>query len=171
MSDNQYQNQNAPLRSSAETAQTSVGGRSGENTTQSSFGSNTAQTSVGGRSGENTTQSSFGSNTAQTSVGGGSGENGSSVGCCQKMMTACKDLCNRFMSARVGISYDVTTRMICGEGQGTAQGQPNNNVMTKQGEMEIRMADLAIGTAGVCAFMTVMCAVKRMCCCKGKRKC
>ena len=126
MSDNQYQNQKTPLVNSAETAQTSVGGGSGENETNC---------------------------------------------CCSNMMIACKDLCNRFMSARLGISYDISTRIKGGEGQGLSQEQQSNNVMTKQGEMEIRMSDLAIGAVVTCAFMSVMCAVKRMCCCKGKRKC
>ena len=126
MSDNQYQNQKTPLGTSADTAQTSAGGNSGENQTN---------------------------------------------GCCSKMMIACKDLCNRFMSARLGISYDISTRIVGGEEQETSQGQQCNNAMTKQGEMEIRMADLAIGAVVACAFMSVMCAVKRMCCCKGKRKC
>ncbi len=114
------------------------------------------------------------SDAARIASAGGSGENGSSVGCCQKMMTACKDLCNRFMSARMGISYDITTRIMSGEEQGTPQGQQGNNTMTKQGEMELRVADLAIGAIAMYALMTVMCAVKGMCRgrgCRCNRKC
>lgn len=110
----------------------------------------------------------------------------SSTSCCQKMMAACKDTFRRFMSARVGISYDITTRMM-GEGQGSdsgssageqgqsgkTRGQSSANTMTKQGELELRMTDLTIGALMLCAVMSMMCAVKGMCCGKGcgKSKC
>lgn len=143
---------------------------------------------------QNDPAASVGSETAQTPSAGGSGDygtNASSGSCCQKMMAACKDMCNRFMSARVGISYDITTRIIGGEGQGSAQGnhaatqkgqspsssmsnaqgQQGNNTMTKQGELELRVADLTIGAMMLCAVMSVMCAIKGMCCGKGCCKC
>lgn len=88
------------------------------------------------------------------------------------MMTACKDAFNRFMSARVGISYDITTRMM-GDGQNSTQGKQGSNTMKKQGEMEIRMTDLTIGALMLCAVMSMTCAVKGMCCrmgCKCKHK-
>ncbi len=100
-------------------------------------------------------------------------QSASSVGCCQKMMTACKDMCNRFMAARVGISYDITTRMMSGEERDNTRGQQGPNTMTKQGELEIRVADLTIGAVMICAVMSMMCAVKSLCCGKGcsKHKC
>lgn len=114
-------------------------------------------------------------------------QDAASAGCCQKMMTACKDAFNRFISARVGISYNITTRVM-GEGQGNgssastkgqsqssnAQGQQGNNTMTKQGELELRMTDLTICALMMCAVMSMICAVKGMCCkkgCKCKHKC
>lgn len=112
-----------------------------------------------------------------------SAQDAPSEGCCQKMMTACKDSFNRFLTARVGISYNVTTRVM-GDGRGSGgsessegqpqgdstQGQQGSNTMTKQGELELRMTDLTIGALMLCAVMSVMCAVKGMCCGKGRAK-
>lgn len=110
-----------------------------------------------------------------------------SVGCCQKMIAACKDMCHRFLGARVAVSYDVTTRILCGEcgekvqGQRASQGgngtnapkgkssAADQNIMTKQGELALRLTDLVAGAVMICAVTSALSAVKCLCgCCRSK---
>ncbi len=111
----------------------------------------------------------------------------SSVGCCKKMIAACKDMCHRFLGTRVAISYDMTTRIICGEcgrksqGQHATQGVSNTNApkgkssaadqntMTKQGELELRLTDIVASAVMICAVTSALSAIKSLCgCCRSK---
>lgn len=117
------------------------------------------------------------SNSADGSIDNGSAcDTRASCGCCQKMMTACRDLCTRFLDTRISVSYSMTTRIHGGgKGQGSAKDQTQGqkpqgtsaggekNQMTKEGTIELRALDLTVGLVMACTFLTVMAMLKGLC--------
>ena len=91
-------------------------------------------------------------------------------GCCQKMMAACKDMCTRFLDARIAVTYSISTdikKASDGKAPEKASGKTQagcKNSMVKEGSMEIRALDLTVGMMVACAFMSVMAMIKGFCC-------
>ena len=92
--------------------------------------------------------------------------------CCQKMMSACKDMCNRFLDSRISVAYNITTQTHKPHETGTdkggksASGKTPACAMTKQGTLELRPMDMAIGAMLICVISSMCVAIKSMCKCK-----
>lgn len=99
--------------------------------------------------------------------------------CFSKMTDACRMACDRFLRARLLVSYRMTMRV---------QGHPcisdavpalsqtievqnpkmnRSNVMTKEGNVEIRLSDLTLGLTVMTLACTALCSIKALLC----RKC
>lgn len=99
--------------------------------------------------------------------------------CFSKMTGACRMACDRFLRARLLLSYRMTVRVqnhpsisdaVPALSQ-TAEIQNSkancNNVMTKEGNVKIRLSDLTLGLTVMTLACTALCSIKALLC----RKC
>lgn len=81
-------------------------------------------------------------------------------------------MCTRFLDSRISVSYNITTQMHKARESGTekngkqASGGTTPGTMTKQGTLELRLLDLAVGAMLICAFSSICVAIKCMCKCR-----
>ena len=99
--------------------------------------------------------------------------------CFSKMTDACRMACDRFLRARLLVSYRMTVRVqdhpcipdavpILSETVEHQNSQTNrSNVMKKEGNVEIRLSDLTLGLTAMSLVCTALCSIKALFC----RKC
>ena len=92
-------------------------------------------------------------------------------GCLAKIRGACRKACDRFFSTKVSVSYRMILHIygdaLSGEKTNTAdlpawQEKEGRNKFFKEGELEIRLADLALGLSTMALIYTVIGVIKRI---------
>jgi len=99
--------------------------------------------------------------------------------CVGKLRDACRVACDRFLRARLVVSYRMTVRVqehpcisdaVCGLSETVKHQDPQatrSNVMKKEGDVEIRLSDLTLSLTVMTLACTALCSIKALFC----RKC